>query len=175
MILANVSPSDTLRMYRVHYEEDVMDTQSLVGILLILIAVAGMGIESFCFPKMDSATTSMPGIILFSITVPRSVSLFMYSIGVLLLAPTAVALYMPIFASYPKAALIIVSSIYSAMMVIFGFLATMLMNRLLHEFFRISPLFLRMAMTPISRFLSYLVKKFGAFDKFYKRIILSDP
>ena len=152
-----------------------MSIESIAGISLMLIAVVGMGIESFCFPKMDSATTSMPGVALFSITMPRGVSLFMYSIGAFLLAPTAIALYVPIFASYPKAALILASSIYSAMAVIFGFLATMCMSWLLHEFFRIGPLFLRAAMTPVSRFLSYLVKKYSAFDKLYRRTILSDP
>ena len=122
-----------------------MSTESLLGLLFMLAAVVFMGAEF----RFQSQTEDR------IITSAKCVTLFIFYLGTLLLAPAVVA-YLPTF-THPGITNIIV---YGAATVIFGILATVFASRLWFEMLVL---------------LNRIGRLFKKFDKSYKKIILSDP
>ncbi len=105
-----------------------MSIESLMGILLMIVAVAGMGAD-FCFQPETEDRIINPA---------KCVSVFLFYLGTLLLAPAAFALYLPIF-HYSG----VTMAIYGVAMVIIGTVATMFAKRLWFEFFMLYAKFMK--------------------------------
>lgn len=117
MVLASLSPSDALRNFRAHDEEDVMGIEAILGILLMLVATALMGWDlQVHYGKSGTITGA------------KCVSVFWYFLGALLLAPAAVALFPTIF----NRTMTIL--IYGTVMVFIGLVATVFMSWLWNQF-----------------------------------------
>ena len=96
-----------------------MSMDAILGLSLMLVAAAGLGLD-LCFQPYKGRI----------ITSAKFITVCIYFLGTLLFAPTMIAAYLPVF-GYP----IVTMIIYGVATVIFGLLATVFASVLWFEFF----------------------------------------